>query len=169
MAIETRELPLEDCEVRAEGRLLTGIVMPYGSVARATPAGPERFAPGAFEGRCGDVILNVGHDRAKPIARTGAGLVLQDTPTALRMTAELPEVRDADDALELVRTKILRGLSVEFIARRERREGGVRVVEAAQLVHIGVVSRPAYRDAEVSARSESEAAERSRYRGLKWL
>ena len=35
------------------------------------------------------------------------------------MTATLPKTRDADDVLELVRTGVLRGLSLEFAAQSE--------------------------------------------------
>ena len=152
MTIERREFALEEAEFRAEGRRLQGVVMPYGRESDRTPMGRERFAPGAFEGRAGDVVLNFGHDSGRPLSRSGAGLTLTHTPEALRMSAELPNTRDADDALELVRAKVMRGLSVEFVAREERMEGGVRVVEAAQLVGVAVVTRPAYLEAEVQAR-----------------
>ena len=139
-------------ELRAEGRRLSG-VMPYGDVARL-PWGSERFEAGAF-GAVGalDVILNVHHERARPIARTGgSGLVLVDGSRALEIRAELPRTRDADDALELVRVGVLRGLSIEFSATRERQEGRLRVVEGADLAGLGVVDRPAYTGATVSAR-----------------
>ncbi len=159
MAVEIRHLAIDAAEVRIEGRRLSGIAMPYGAVATNTPVGPERFAPGAFEGRADDVILFYEHNAGRPLARTGAGLVLTDTPEALRMAAELPETRDADDALTNVRAKIFRGLSVEFVAVRESRDGGIRVVEAAELRGIAVVTRPAYGDAEVAARESAERAE----------
>ena len=123
------------------------------------PWGSERFEAGAF-GAVGalDVILNVQHDRARPIARTGGGgLVLVDGPRALEIRAELPRTRDAEDALELVRLRVLRGLSVEFAATRERQEGRLRVVEGADLSGLGVVDRPAYTGATVSARGAALA------------
>ena len=49
----------------------------------------------------------------------------------LYIRAVLPETREADVTLALVRARVLRGLSVEFVASRERMDSGVRVIEAA--------------------------------------
>ena len=125
----------------------------YGDTA-TLPWGRERFEPGAFGDVAGaDVILNVAHDRTRPIARTGgAGLALVDTSERLAMRAELPVTQEADDALALVRVGVLRGLSVEFRAVAERIEGGVRVIERAVLSAVGLVDTPAYPASEVEAR-----------------
>ena len=82
------------------GRTLSGTAIRYGDVARL-PWGQERFEPGAFDDVAGaDVILNVAHDRGRPIARTGGGgLVLADSADALTIRADLPATREADDAL----------------------------------------------------------------------
>ena len=105
--MERRFAPLE---YRGEGRTLEGVAVKYGDTARL-PFGSERFEPGAFGDVAGaDVILNVQHDRGRPIARTGGGLVLEDSREALAIRADLPATREADDALELVRAKVLRGL-----------------------------------------------------------
>ena len=135
--------------------------MPYGALAEppAVPM-PERFEPGAFGDLSGaDVILNRQHLRAAPLARTGGGgLTLADGPDALRMSADLPETREAADALTLVRAGILRGLSVEFRALRERIERGVRVIVRAKLIRIGLVDEPAYKGAGVEARQAAGPA-----------
>ena len=146
------------CELEAEGRKLAGVAMPYGAVA-VLPWGRERFEPGAFD-VAADVILNAQHDRSKPLARTGGGgLELADGPDALRVRADLPETREADDVLTLVRSKILRGLSIEFRALAEGMVDGVRVVRRARLEAVSVVDRPAYPDAVVSAMRSRYAAE----------
>ena len=90
-------------EFRQEGRRLLGTVIKYGDVSRQ-PWGTERFEPGAFQ-PIGDVILNAHHERSRPLARVGGGLTLEDSPQALTMTAELPNTREADDVLELVRKR----------------------------------------------------------------
>ena len=139
------------CEIRAEGRKLNGVAVRYGDVA-ALPFGKERIEAGAFS-PLGDAILNSQHDRAAPLARTGGGgLVLKDSDEALSIEAELPNTRATDDVLELVRTKVIRGLSIEFRAVKERAEAGLRIIERAVLVGVAVVDTPAYPASVVEAR-----------------
>ena len=79
--------------------------------------------------------------------------MLGDSAEALTMTATLPNTRDADDTLELVRTGVLRGLSVEFKALAEHMEAGpVRVIDRARLGAVGVVDKPAYPESGIEAR-----------------
>ena len=143
-------------ELRAEagGRTLSGVAVRYGDVATVLPWGRERIEAGAFGDVAGaDVVLNVQHDRGRPIARTGGGgLTLADGPDALAVRAELPPTREADDALANVRGLIVRGLSAEFVAIAERMESGVRVIERAELVGLGLVDTPAYPQSEIEAR-----------------
>ena len=127
---------------------MIGNAVPYAQVATRTPKGAEQFERGAF----GDVDkintrLLYQHDRNRPLASTGAGLVLTDTPDALRIMATLPETRDADDALENVDKGIFTGFSAGFIAGQERDIAGVRSIRRAALPHIGLVDDPAYDDA----------------------
>ena len=148
------EIRYHACEVRAEGRVLTGTAMPYGSEADIAGVFRERFEPRAFGDVAElDVLLNASHDRAAPLARTGGGgLELNDSPQALTFRATLPATARADEVLELVRSRVMRGASVEFHATKERDENGVRVIERATLSAIAVVDRPAYADASVAAR-----------------
>ena len=143
------------CELRQDGRRLFGVAVQYGDVARLA-WGSERIEAGAFA-PVGDVILNAQHDRGRPLARTGAGLVVADDNRSLRIEAELPETRDADDVLALVRARVLLGLSIEFRAVSERLDGRVRVIERAKLSGIGIVDTPAYSSAEVEARMQHAA------------
>ena len=82
------------------------------------------------------------------------------------MTASLPQTREADDTLELVRTKNLRGLSVEFFPRQERVEAGTRIIAKAQLVGIGVVDTGAHDTTLEARRQENRARLGLRIRGL---
>ena len=98
------------CEVRREGRALSGQGIVYGDVARVGTRS-ERFLPGAFGADVGglDILLNVQqHDRGRVIARSGGGgLVLTDTPAALEVSATLPETRESSDTLALVEAGVL--------------------------------------------------------------
>ena len=130
--------------LRAEpGRVLSGVAITYGETARIPGVGLERFEAGAFA-PLGDVRLDVQHVRSRIVARTGAGLDLQDGSAALAVRAVLPETREAEDAHRLVSTGVLRGLSIEFTPRKERRAAGVRVVSRADLEAVSIVDTPAY-------------------------
>ena len=140
-------------EVRAEGRRLVGPAIRYGDVS---PSHRERFEPGAF--RLDDTTrwLDYRHDREKALAWTGGGgLTLTNSRTALEVRAELPAIPLADRALEEVRAGKLAGFSIEFHARAERRESGVRVVERAELIGVGLVGSPSYQQSKVEIRGRS--------------
>ena len=89
------------------------------------------------------------------MARSGSGLTLLDTKQALEVRAELPNTREADDVLQLVETRVYRGLSIEFKATRERMVSGVRTIQAARLTGIAICDRPAYPQSAVEARGEN--------------
>ena len=147
--VERRYSPIE-----VEGRNLRGVGIRYGEVARM-PFGRETFEPGAFGPSVSglDVRLNVQHNRDRLIARTPGTLQLADGPDALRVMATLPETREADDALTLVRAGVLRGLSLEFRAGDAPIIDGVRTVRRAGLLAFGLVDTPAYHGSTVEARS----------------
>ena len=132
------------CEFRVAGRTLSGTVLRYGDLS---PEHRERFAPGAF-GPAPSAPLNIQHDRNMIVL--GAGdFVLSDTPRALEIRAELAP---GSAALELTKRGALNGYSVEFISRSETRESGVRVIERAALVGIGLVDQPSYPDSQAEVR-----------------
>ena len=145
------ELEYRFSPVKIEGRVLSGTVMRYGEIATGAPR-PEKFLPGAFKIPPDGVILNVQHDRNKPIARTPDTLILTDTAEALELRAEVPATTEGSDAITLVRNKILVGLSVEFRAVKEHFEAGVRVITEAVLSGVAVVDRAAYAGSVVEAR-----------------
>ena len=148
---------------QTDGRRLSGVAVRFGDIARL-PWGEERIAPGAFT-PLGDVILNAQHDRGRPLARTGGGgLELLDDGRALTIEADLPATREADDTLELVKSKVLRGLSIEFRAVAERMEGKTRIIERAELHAVAVVDSPAYPQSEIQARMKAIKPERRRTR-----
>ena len=156
-------------ELRQDGRILSGVAMRYGDVA-TLPFGKERFEAGAFGDLGGsDILITVQHSRGRPLARTnGGGLVLIDSPVELRVEATLPPTTESDDTLALVKSNVLKGLSVEFEATQEKTEGtgegSLRVVTGAILRGLSVVDSPAFPASLVVARNEDRQA-RSRGRG----
>ena len=105
--------------------------------------------PGAFGAVPTTIAVNLQHDAAIVVAERA---VLADSPRALHVRADLPE---NSAALALVRRSALNSFSIEFNAKAERREAGVRVVERADLTGLALVDRGAYpaSKAEVRARS----------------
>lgn len=140
-------------ELRAEGRTLVGPAMRYGDIS---PSHRERFEPGAFALDGKTRWLDVRHDRNRVIAWTeGGGLTLTDTREALMVRAVLPEIPLADVALADVRAGNLAGFSVEFNARDEARENGIRVVRKAELSGVGLVGSPSYQQSTLELRGRS--------------
>ena len=142
-------------ELRASGNTLHGIAVQWGAEA-AMPWGKERIDAGAFGDDVAalDVVLNLQHQRDRPLCRTGGGgLELRDANGGLEVRATLPDTQDGNDAALLVRRNVLRGLSVEFVCEADRHEGDTRIVERASLLGIALVDRPAYPRALVSART----------------
>ena len=149
----------------AGGRqILEGVVMRYGALAALPDGRQERFLPGAFgpDVSARDLILNVQHERVFPIARTaGGGLILTDSASLLSMRADLSSSTAGREAYELVRARILRGLSVEFTAIEERMtDGNVREIMRASLDNLGLVDKPAYDTSTVEARRQAEVRQR---------
>ena len=131
---------------RAEGREIRGVVMPYGERAGDRA---ERFEPGSLLPD-GDVWLDLDHDQTRVVAWMGAGLTFENTPEALTLRAALPRIPAADLALAGVRSGRRAGLSVEFDALQESRDGDMRVIELARLLGVGLVRSASYTAARVT-------------------
>lgn len=155
---------LEDLQLREEGeedglrRLLAGTVIRYGDVAVVKTRGVvirEAIEPGCFGPVSQmDVTAVLQHERSKPLARSDAGLTLEDSPTRMRADIELGDDTDSRDAYSKYKRRILRGLSAEFLPIRSVVKDGVLRRQQAKLVRIGVVDRPAYADSVLEARAE---------------
>ena len=139
--------------VEVAGRTLRGRALRYGDTARIqTGFGVKRetFARGAFgDVALLDVTLDLQHNPTRRIARTGGGgLTLHQDGDDIMLEATLPQTRDADDCIELVKANILRGFSVEFDAKTDEWLGDLRTVRTASLPSIGIVDRSAYLSAQ---------------------
>ena len=151
MRQETRTIEIRfeaDAERMRPGKLV-GVLMPYGQRAADRP---EVFEPGALHWPADGVLLRSMHKRQDPVAR----FIPEATDTEVRVSIDLPDTTAGRDAAANVRAGVLRGLSVEFNAERERRDKGLRVIERAELVGAGLVDSGAYAGATVEARSEAK-------------
>lgn len=143
-------LEVRFCEFRAEGDTLEGVAIRYGDEAVIGPF-RERFEAGSVT-ISPDAIANLQHDRAKPVARIGAGLSFRDGPEDLRAVMNLPDTVYGREARELVKANILRGFSIEFRASDETWQGQTRIIKRALVTGLGIVDIPAYRDSEIATR-----------------
>lgn len=152
-------------EVRAEGDGSQTIAgrFPYSTETELARGRYETFAPRAFRAE-GDIHLLYGHDYNRPLASRRAGsLTLDDGDDALsfeaRITPDVAGTSHGKDTLALVAAGLSVGLSPGFRLapggdRVERRSDGVlRTVSKAELFELSIVTRPAYDQAQVEARS----------------
>lgn len=176
------ELILEERALRSRSRRLSGR-FPYGSRATMSDGGKsgrpqkEEFAPHAFSYRVEmpdeDIHLLIGHSYDKPVASRSAGtLSLEDTDEALTFVAMIHEgMQEASWIKDLFATfdaGLIGGISPGFrlpppraVAKSEEtveenpREGNalIRVILAALLYELSLVTRPAYQETKVEARS----------------
>ena len=141
-----KEIIYFDAEAHDDG--LSGIVMPYGQ--QADRLGYKLVVePGAFAGRMADVIVNEGHDQSRLLGRTGpkGNVDLTDSRSQLMLSMTYPNTQIGRDAKILVDTGVLRGFSAELSIMKDSWNGGVRRVLEASLSGIGLVARPAMKDA----------------------
>ena len=144
-------------ELRAdgEGRTLVGRAVPYGEVADI-PEGRERFLYGAFAKQLSagpDVLQRVklfdSHQArgGQPVGRTAA---LSERSDGLYGEWPLYATSKGNDALELVRSGEVSGLSVGFKAISTRRASdGTLERAAAHLDHVALTHEPVYNGAAV--------------------
>ena len=91
-----------------------------------------------------------------------AGSPSQNGRAELAMRAVLPPLPAADRALAEIRAGRVDGLSLEFQALKERRDGDIRVIEDALVSGVGIVRNPSYTGSRVEARRRSGRTIRSR-------
>ena len=129
---------------RSPGRLV-GTLMSYGQ-----PAGDRRetFAAGSLEWPSDGVVLRRQHVPGAPIMR----VIPEVRGDAIVIDAELPDTAAGRDTAVEVRDGLFRGLSVEFVARRQVYRAGVREITSGVLTGAGLVTKPSYRGSTVEVR-----------------
>jgi HK97 family phage prohead protease len=164
LELRTFVFPVQ-CRASGNGRTLIGRAVPYGEVAELPGGLHERFVAGAFarqiaSGQTAQVKIFESHharlEGSPPIGKTAG---LEEHYDGLHGEWPLYETSRANDALELVRSGEVTGLSVGF----KPVEGGTvkghdGVIErrAAHLDHVVLTHEPIYAGAGVlSVRSEA--------------
>jgi HK97 family phage prohead protease len=102
----------------------------------------------AFLGARADVPLLWQHDPARPIGRV---LRLEEDRVGLKMVAGVsPDCRDGVDALALLRSRAIDGLSFGYRVKTARpRPGGGRELLKLELIECSVVTLPMHAEARV--------------------
>jgi uncharacterized protein len=134
----------------SDGRVLTGLAVPYGQTTMNSPhPGGERFAPAAFKrtvknhaGRLPKLFRN--HDHAHAV---GTAVSMQDTDEGLVASWRIADTPAGNAVLQEVREGVLDSLSVGFRAVREGFVEGVREIREAHLLEVSLVPLPAYEGA----------------------
>lgn len=143
----------------SDGRLLTGLAVPYDVVTMNGPyPGGERFARGAFKrnlksqaGRLPKLFRH--HDHSQAI---GTVVDMRDTDEGVLASWRVADTPAGNAALQEVREGVLDALSVGFQAVREEPVAGVREIREARLLEVSLTPVPAYDGAVVlSLRSAS--------------
>ena len=160
-------------ELRADGRVLAGLAVPWGRTEtcgtdRCVRGGRERFEPGSLLLAPAGASLNLDHDSAKVLA-DGDGLAFEDRADGLHIRAELPAGALQDEALASVADRSRLGLSIEFRALVEDEDADVRVLRLARLDAVALVKDPAYRQAAVETRCGCDECAGSKPRRRVWL
>ena len=144
---------------------VTGTAIRYGDIASIGGRFRETFRAAAFGTVAeADVVLNLHHAQAIPVARTGpnGGLELRDSADSLDAVVNMPPTQAARDAIALIRAGVIRGFSIEFRVPRggDSFRGDLRTVTRAEIRGLGLVARPAYGDslAAIAERAAREAA-----------
>lgn len=157
--MKDREVRTFDAELRAsgEGRTIEGLAAPFNSPATIRDAFgeyEETIAPGAFtrtiSERAGKIKLLAQHNRASfPLGNIPR---LWEDPAGLRMEAVVADTTAGNDALTLVRDRVVMGLSIGFnVVRQDWNEDfSARTIHEIRLAEISLVAEPAYADAGVT-------------------
>lgn len=152
-AIETRETPLDEMEVRenADGMFFEGYAAMFDSPSKPLPF-TERIAPGAFirslKSR-NDIKLLWNHDTSEVLGSTRSGtLKLVEDERGLKVTAQLPNTTTGRDAAELLKRGDVDAMSFGFTIPRGgddwSEDGSERTLREVMLHEVSIVAFPAY-------------------------
>ena len=149
----TRSVPLDDFEVRADAREISGVIVPFNT---RTQIGhfTETFEPGSFTRTIAErgtrVKLLFGHDTNRPLGRA---VTLTEERRGLVGTFKVARTIAGDEAIELVRSGAFDSFSVGFTPitdRWSRNRDHVDRLEV-KLLETSLVTLPAYETARIES------------------
>ena len=144
----------EDCELRAgegdDSRVVSGIAVRYGDKAKLW-GWTETIRAGALKLPTKASNLTMQHDRSLPVGL----LEFEDSPDALRFRSELSAGMRQDQALEDIRSGLLRGASLEFIPKADIVDSKKETIEIteARVLRLSLVDDGAYPKSKIKARA----------------
>lgn len=144
-----------------ESRTIEGFI-PYNSLSEDMGF-REQILPGAFSktlAESKDIRALYSHDDAKILARTkNNSLTFTDGPDGLRFHFDAPETTDGEDALKMVRSGLIDGVSFGFSVITDNwhliNGEEVRDLIEVRLYEVSLVGTPAYPQSKASMRSLS--------------
>lgn len=147
--VKTMQTEFRYCEMRADAdnRNVAGTAVKYGDEANIGGLFTETIERGALRFASDGILMNVQHDRGRPIARSdGGGLTLLNSDQCLEVSAHVVETRDGDDCLQLVKAGVLKGLSIEMHVTRDKWNADYtkRAIQDAVLTAVAICDKPAY-------------------------
>jgi len=134
-------------------RTITGIAVPWDTVATVSGGEKVMFKRGAFDLNAKPARLLENHD-GRPI-----GIVneLIDLDNGLGFTASFARSKAADDVVELIQMSAYDSVSVGAVPKKFKYDkNGVMIVSSADLQELSVVSVPAFADAIIEQIAASE-------------
>ena len=167
ITVETRQ------ENGQEVRYLVGTALRFDDVGEVSGMFKEKFLAGSLEMR--DVEVNVMHQRDRLLGRSPGNVELRQSEKDLQVAVRVLDTQEHRDAVTNIEAGVLRGWSVEFVAKESRFAAGVREIRKAVLKGIGLVAQPVYsattvavRDEYLAAQAEEERQKQARSAGMNW-
>ena len=164
--MKTEAIERRSIEFRFEGDTIEGTLVRYGDTAKIVDFS-ETFKAGCFgDSIHNDLIVSLQHQRQSPVARTGAGLELKDSPLELRAIVNLSSsMQFSRECAAMVKGKILKGFSVEFQSVKDEWSDGLRIIHEAVLRGLAIVDRGAYAGSTIDEIRENCPIDRSQLIG----
>jgi HK97 family phage prohead protease len=134
-------------------RTITGIAVPWDTVATVSGGEKVMFKRGAFDLNAKPARLLENHD-GRPI---GMVTELVDLDNGLGFSASFAKSRQADDVVELIQMSAYDSVSVGAVPKKFKYDkDGVMIVSSADLIELSVVTTPAFSDAKIEKIAASE-------------